>query len=151
MGCALKESTRRLAQKIPARRRRSPATCHPFALEAAQWCPASFLYIAPPTIKAHALPVLSQGQTHPHHAAAASSSPSILSSVLAGVRPHESERMGSLASEKTVVGWAARDATGHLSPYSYTLRYVRAAAAGHAWPWFPPFPAPWIFFSKHAC
>nr|AFP47215.1 truncated cinnamyl alcohol dehydrogenase 2 [Zea mays] len=30
--------------------------------------------------------------------------------------------MGSLASERKVVGWAARDATGHLSPYSYTLR-----------------------------
>nr|AFP47214.1 truncated cinnamyl alcohol dehydrogenase 2 [Zea mays] len=29
--------------------------------------------------------------------------------------------MGSLASERKVVGWAARDATGHLSPYSYTL------------------------------
>ncbi|CAN6237380.1 unnamed protein product [Urochloa humidicola] len=30
--------------------------------------------------------------------------------------------MGSLASERTVVGWAARDATGHLSPYTYTVR-----------------------------
>ncbi|KAF8658499.1 hypothetical protein HU200_058953 [Digitaria exilis] len=26
------------------------------------------------------------------------------------------------ASERTAVGWAARDAGGHLSPYSYTLR-----------------------------
>jgi cinnamyl-alcohol dehydrogenase len=32
--------------------------------------------------------------------------------------------MGSLASERKVVGWAARDATGHLSPYTYTLRYA---------------------------
>ncbi|VAI45184.1 unnamed protein product [Triticum turgidum subsp. durum] len=31
--------------------------------------------------------------------------------------------MGSVdASETTVTGWAARDATGHLSPYTYTLR-----------------------------
>jgi len=30
--------------------------------------------------------------------------------------------MGSLASERTVTGWAARDAAGHLSPYTYTLR-----------------------------
>ncbi|TKW22214.1 hypothetical protein SEVIR_4G214800v4 [Setaria viridis] len=30
--------------------------------------------------------------------------------------------MGSDASERTAVGWAARDAGGHLSPYSYTLR-----------------------------
>ncbi|KAL6013309.1 cinnamoyl-Coa reductase [Asimina triloba] len=30
--------------------------------------------------------------------------------------------MGSLESEKTVVGWAARDPTGILSPYTYTLR-----------------------------
>jgi len=33
-------------------------------------------------------------------------------------------RMGSLASERKVVGWAAREATGHLSPYTYTLRYA---------------------------
>ncbi|XP_078169766.1 cinnamyl alcohol dehydrogenase 2 isoform X2 [Carex rostrata] len=31
--------------------------------------------------------------------------------------------MGSLASEKTVIGWAARDASGVLSPYTYTLRH----------------------------
>ncbi|RLN09751.1 putative cinnamyl alcohol dehydrogenase [Panicum miliaceum] len=30
--------------------------------------------------------------------------------------------MGSLASERTVVGWAARDPSGHLSPYTYTVR-----------------------------
>ncbi|CAM0946409.1 unnamed protein product [Alopecurus aequalis] len=31
--------------------------------------------------------------------------------------------MGSVdASEKTVTGWAARDASGHLSPYTYNLR-----------------------------
>ncbi|RLN12151.1 cinnamyl alcohol dehydrogenase 2 [Panicum miliaceum] len=30
--------------------------------------------------------------------------------------------MGGDASERTAVGWAARDAGGHLSPYSYTLR-----------------------------
>jgi hypothetical protein len=33
------------------------------------------------------------------------------------------ETMGSLAAEKTVTGWAARDASGHLTPYNYTLRY----------------------------
>jgi hypothetical protein len=27
------------------------------------------------------------------------------------------------ASERTATGWAARDADGHLSPYTYTLRY----------------------------
>ncbi|KAG8650768.1 probable cinnamyl alcohol dehydrogenase [Manihot esculenta] len=30
--------------------------------------------------------------------------------------------MGSLETEKTVVGWAARDPSGILSPYTYTLR-----------------------------
>ncbi|XP_064959820.1 cinnamyl alcohol dehydrogenase 2-like isoform X1 [Musa acuminata AAA Group] len=30
--------------------------------------------------------------------------------------------MGSLKTEKTVTGWAARDSSGILSPYSYTLR-----------------------------
>lgn len=35
--------------------------------------------------------------------------------------------MGSLASEeRTVVGWAARDATGVLAPYTYTLRKTGA-------------------------
>lgn len=33
--------------------------------------------------------------------------------------------MGSIASEeRTVTGWAARDADGHLSPYTYTLRLI---------------------------
>jgi cinnamyl-alcohol dehydrogenase len=27
------------------------------------------------------------------------------------------------APERTATGWAARDADGHLSPYTYTLRY----------------------------
>ncbi|XP_020265557.1 probable cinnamyl alcohol dehydrogenase [Asparagus officinalis] len=30
--------------------------------------------------------------------------------------------MGSIASERTATGWAARDPTGVLSPYTYTLR-----------------------------
>lgn len=30
--------------------------------------------------------------------------------------------MGSLAAERTATGWAARDASGVLSPYTYTLR-----------------------------
>nr|CAD1839600.1 unnamed protein product [Ananas comosus var. bracteatus] len=30
--------------------------------------------------------------------------------------------MGSLASERKVTGWAARDPSGILSPYTYTLR-----------------------------
>ncbi|KAJ6804324.1 putative cinnamyl alcohol dehydrogenase [Iris pallida] len=30
--------------------------------------------------------------------------------------------MGSVGSEKTVTGWAAKDASGVLSPYTYTLR-----------------------------
>nr|AEN03348.1 cinnamyl alcohol dehydrogenase [Liriodendron tulipifera] len=30
--------------------------------------------------------------------------------------------MGSLESESPVIGWAARDSTGFLSPYTYTLR-----------------------------
>jgi cinnamyl-alcohol dehydrogenase len=35
--------------------------------------------------------------------------------------------MGSVdASEKTITGWAARDATGHLSPYTYNLRRTGA-------------------------
>ncbi|KAG2607402.1 probable cinnamyl alcohol dehydrogenase [Panicum virgatum] len=34
--------------------------------------------------------------------------------------------MGSDASERTAVGWAARDAGGRLSPYSYTLRKTGA-------------------------
>ncbi|KAJ3679117.1 hypothetical protein LUZ60_017128 [Juncus effusus] len=34
--------------------------------------------------------------------------------------------MGSLATEKTVIGWAARDATGVLAPYTYTLRKTEA-------------------------
>lgn len=29
------------------------------------------------------------------------------------------------APERTAVGWAARDAGGHLSPYSYTLRWKK--------------------------
>jgi hypothetical protein len=40
--------------------------------------------------------------------------------------------MGSLASERTVVGWAARDATGHLSPYTYTVRYALPPAMAMA-------------------
>lgn len=31
--------------------------------------------------------------------------------------------MGSLETERTVKGWAARDSSGVLSPYTYTLRY----------------------------
>lgn len=32
--------------------------------------------------------------------------------------------MGSLEVEKTAIGWAARDPSGVLSPYTYTLRYL---------------------------
>lgn len=32
--------------------------------------------------------------------------------------------MGSLEVEKKAIGWAARDPSGILSPYTYTLRYV---------------------------
>lgn len=32
--------------------------------------------------------------------------------------------MGSVESERTVTGYAARDSTGHLSPYTYTLRNI---------------------------
>lgn len=32
--------------------------------------------------------------------------------------------MGGLEVEKTTIGWAARDPSGLLSPYTYTLRYV---------------------------
>ncbi|WOL17472.1 hypothetical protein Cni_G26264 [Canna indica] len=34
--------------------------------------------------------------------------------------------MGSLQAEKTITGWAARDSTGVLSPYTYTLRQTGA-------------------------
>lgn len=30
--------------------------------------------------------------------------------------------MGSISSDRTVTGWAAHDASGHLTPYTYTLR-----------------------------
>ena len=33
-----------------------------------------------------------------------------------------SDKMGSLETERTVKGWAARDSSGVLSPYTYTLR-----------------------------
>jgi hypothetical protein len=59
----------------------------------------------------------------------AGSSPSPATrSVVVGPAAPIPNRMGSLASERKVVGWAARDATGHLSPYSYTLRYYAAPA-----------------------
>ena len=90
---------------------------------------SSLRYIAsPPTKRGHALLVLSlgQSQTHPRHPSSSPSPspspPSPISSGLSG--------MGSLASERTVVGWAARDATGHLSPYTYTVRY-EPAGHGH--------------------
>ncbi|EAY84792.1 hypothetical protein OsI_06162 [Oryza sativa Indica Group] len=38
------------------------------------------------------------------------------------------ETMGSLAAEKTVTGWAARDASGHLTPYNYTLSFIGSMA-----------------------
>lgn len=31
--------------------------------------------------------------------------------------------MGSQESEKVITGWAARDPSGILSPYSYSIRY----------------------------
>jgi cinnamyl-alcohol dehydrogenase len=30
--------------------------------------------------------------------------------------------MGSIEAERTVTGWAAKDPSGILSPYTYTLR-----------------------------
>lgn len=33
--------------------------------------------------------------------------------------------MGSLEVERETVGWAARDPSGVLSPYTYTLRYFK--------------------------
>lgn len=32
--------------------------------------------------------------------------------------------MGSVEGEKKALGWAARDPSGVLSPYSYTLRFL---------------------------
>lgn len=34
--------------------------------------------------------------------------------------------MGSIEAGETVIGWAARDSTGLLSPYAYTLRKTGA-------------------------
>ena len=31
--------------------------------------------------------------------------------------------MGSQESGRIITGWAAKDSSGHLSPYSYSLRY----------------------------
>ncbi|KAG5254137.1 cinnamyl alcohol dehydrogenase [Salix suchowensis] len=45
--------------------------------------------------------------------------------------------MGGLETEKKVMGWAAKDATGHLSPYTYSLRntgpedvYIKVISCG---------------------
>lgn len=34
------------------------------------------------------------------------------------------KKMGSVEGEKKALGWAARDPSGVLSPYSYTLRFL---------------------------
>jgi len=118
-----------LPQKILVRRPSSLATLHQFALEprgpVGSLLLFPLLYSPPPTTRGHALLVLPQGQTHPRSNPSSSPRPSPSPpSPIDLLRPLEN--MGSLASERTVVGWAARDATGHLSPYTYTVRYAPA-------------------------
>ncbi|TVU08254.1 hypothetical protein EJB05_41651, partial [Eragrostis curvula] len=69
------------------------------------------------------VPATSMHQTKQEHEASSLSSLADPSFILESCLLLSSFRkMGSEASERTVVGWAATDAGGHLSPYTYTLR-----------------------------